>query len=215
MILKLTILFLAISFSYGGRTIHWSVGNLIIDDPTTQFRLDIYSPVTPGPYPVLIFLTGLAGIVPAPTYHKLVTTIAEQNVILIGISKIENIKPEKVAVHVSNFLNWAIKPDDGVTRLFAEQKDVRGVTPNLDQMGFVSHSSGAHPLGQYLNTTCGPLKYIIMMDPVDGIDPFGFVKDFITRKKKKFNILYYSLLSFKIHQILFRFECRLLLLAMA
>ncbi|CAF3412440.1 unnamed protein product [Rotaria socialis] len=180
MFLKLAILFIATMFSSAGKMTHWSVGNLIISDPTTQFRLDMYSPITPGSYPVLIFLTGLAGLVPTTFYHTMATAIAEQNVILIGISKIENIKPEKVAYHVAKFFEWVVKPDDGAARLFAEHKDVHGVTPNIDNLGFVSHSSGAHPLGQYLNTTCGPVKLAIMMNPVDGIDPFGIVQDYIT-----------------------------------
>ena len=178
---------IAIPFISAGGTEHWSVGNIIIDDPTIGFRVDIYSPTTPGAYPVLIFLPGLAGLVPATFYHTMVTTIAEQDVILIGISKIENIKPEKVAVHLGNFLNWVIKPDDGAARLFAEHKAVQGVTPNTTLLGFLSHSAAAHPLGQYLNETCGPIKLIIMMYPVDGIDPWGKIDDFVTRKKKKNN----------------------------
>ena len=176
---------IAIPFISAGGTEHWSVGNIIIDDPTVGFRLDIYSPITPGSYPVLIFLPGLSGVVSATYYKTLLTTIAEQNVILIGISKIENIKPEKVAVHVSNFLNWVMKPDDGAARLFDEHKAVQGVTPNMTLLGFLTHSSAAHPLGQYLNETCGPVKLIIMMNPVDGIDPWGEIKDFITRMKKE------------------------------
>lgn len=161
-------------------TYHWSIGSLIIVDPTIQFRLDIYSPTTPGSYPVLIFLPGFAGLVPAPCYESMVTTIAEQNVIVIGISKIENIKPEKIVVHLSEFLDWIVKPNDGAIRLFSEQKSVRGVIPNMTRLGFLSHSAGAHPIGQYLNGTCGSLKLIIMMNPVDGIDPFGKIQDFIT-----------------------------------
>jgi len=187
----LLILFIAIPFSSTGNTDHWSVGSIIITDPTVGFRLDIYSPTTPGSYPVLIYLTGLAGLVPATYYHTMLTTIAEQDVILIGISKIENIKPEEVAVHLAHFLEWVIEPNDGAIRLFAEHKKVEGVIPNMERLGFLSHSAGAHPLGQYLNTTCGSLKLIIMMNPVDGVDPFGKIQDFITRmkKKKKSNLL--------------------------
>ena len=194
---------LILPFVSAGGTEHWSVGNIIIDDPTIGFRLDIYSPVTPASYPVLIFLPGLAGVIPATFYTNMSTTIAEQNVILIAISKIENIKPEKVAIHVANFLEWVMKPDDGAARLFAEHKAVQGVTPNMTNLGFLTHSSAAHPLGQYLNETCGPVKLIIMMNPVDGIDPWGEIKDFITRKN---NVLVDCIIFYSLQILLFHFH---------
>lgn len=206
MVFTLLVLLSAIPFASTGNTDHWSVGSIILPDPTARFRLDIYSPTTPGSYPVLVFLPGLAGLVSATYYKTMVTTIAEQNVILIGISKIEDIKPEKVAVHIGELLDWAVTPNDGIARLFAEHKAVEGVIPNLDRLGFLSHSSAAHPLGQYLNTTCGSLKLIIMMNPVDGIDPFGIKQDFITRRKKIHLYLYYLLFYVKILQLHSHFE---------
>lgn len=177
----LFILFIALHLSSAGPTEHWSVGSIFIDDPTIGFRLDMYSPTTPGSYPVLIFLPGLAGLVSATFYNNMVTTVAEQDVIIIGISKFENIKPEKMAAHLTNFLEWVMKPNDGAARLFAEHKAVQGVTPNMTLLGFLSHSSAGHSIGQYLNGTCGPLKLLVMMDPVDGIDPWGKVDNFVTR----------------------------------
>ena len=182
MLLSLAALFAVMPCLAASKIEHWKVGNIIVSDPTIRFRLDIYSPTKHGSYPVLIFLTGLSGTFPATYYTILATAIAEQNVILIGIAKIENIKPEKLAVHLSDFLQWVIKPNDGVARLFAEHRGTKAVKPDVEQLGFLSHSSAAHPLGQYLNSTCGPLKLIVMMNPVDGIDPFGIIRDFVTRR---------------------------------
>lgn len=184
MLLVLFTVLIALPFSSAGDTVHWAVPDIIIDDPTVRFELEIFSPTAPDSYPMVIFLTGLNGLAPAFAYTQLMTTIAEQNIIAIALAKIENIKPEKMADHLTHFLDWVIKPDDGAARLFAEHREVKGVTPNTTRLAFLSHSAAAHPLGQYLNGTCGPIKLIIMMNPVDGIDPWGKIDDFITRKKK-------------------------------
>jgi hypothetical protein len=208
MFLTIFALLIAIPLASTGDTDHWAIPAIFVKNDTARFQLDIYSPTTPGSYPVLIFFPGIGGLVPAPFYTTMVRTIAEQNVILIGISKIENVKPEKLVVHITDFLEWVIEPTDGATRLFAEHKAVKGVIPNMERLGFLSHSSGAHGIGQYLNMTCGPLKLIIMMNPVDGIDPFGKIQDFITRTKKQktldFTRLFHS--SVQILQLHSHFE---------
>ena len=181
MLFAIALLLVAIPLATADDVAHWTVGSIIITDPTTRFRLDMYSPTSPGSYPVMVFLTGLSGSIPATDYTTLMKNIARQNVIVIGIAKIENIVPEKMAVHLADFLQWLVKPNDGATRLFAEHKAVQGVIPDVERVGFLSHSSAGHPLAQYLNGTCGPLKLAVMMNPVDGLDPFGIFDDFITR----------------------------------
>jgi len=43
----------------------------------------------------------------------------------------------------------------------------------------IGHSAGGHVVTEYLNNTCGPVKLQILLDPVDGADPFGFKKDYV------------------------------------
>lgn len=182
MFLTIGLLLLATTLSSGEDVVHWSIGNMIFSDPAVRFRLDMYSPTTPGSYPLLVFLTGLSGSISTTHYNTLMRTIAEQKVIVVGLSKIENILPDKMAVHIADFLDWTVKPKDGIVRLFAEHKAVRGVIPDIERIGFLTHSAAGHPLAQYLNGTCGPLKLSVMMNPVDGLDPFGIFDEFITRK---------------------------------
>lgn len=43
----------------------------------------------------------------------------------------------------------------------------------------MGHSAAGHVTTEYLNDTCGDFKVQILLDAVDGVDPFGIKKDFI------------------------------------
>ena len=63
---------------------------------------------------------------------------------------------------------------------------VPGVKANLDsELILVGHSAAGHAMTQYLNGTCGKAKMLILLSPVDGLDPFGMVKKFIITPGKK------------------------------
>jgi hypothetical protein len=106
-------------------------------------------------------------------------------------------------------LNWTLA---NIKKLFNDKKtpsSIRGkVTPDITTYGItlMSHSSSGHTVTSYLNKTCGQVKSIkftcksivylltnnnllflgfIMLDPVDGYDPFGFLKLFITNPPKQ------------------------------
>lgn len=48
----------------------------------------------------------------------------------------------------------------------------------------MGHSAAAHATTEYLNSTCGDFKLQILLDGVDGVDPFGIKKDFIVTPGK-------------------------------
>jgi alpha-beta hydrolase superfamily lysophospholipase len=55
-----------------------------------------------------------------------------------------------------------------------------GVVADIDnRFILMGHSAAGHVVTEYLNDTCGPVKLQILLDPVDGVDPFGIKKDFI------------------------------------
>lgn len=43
----------------------------------------------------------------------------------------------------------------------------------------MGHSAAGHVTTEYFNETCGTFKMHILLDGVDGVDPFGIKKDFI------------------------------------
>lgn len=49
----------------------------------------------------------------------------------------------------------------------------------------MSHSSSGHIVSMYLVRTCGLARSLVLLDPVDGYDPFGIVKDFVTHPPNK------------------------------
>ena len=56
------------------------------------------------------------------------------------------------------------------------------VFPDNGPRGYtlLSHSSAAHPTCLYLTKQCNNIKKLIWFDPVDGYDPFGFIKSYCT-----------------------------------
>merc|ERR1712050_41041 len=63
--------------------------------------------------------------------------------------------------------------------------------PDLDRVAVMGQSAGNHVVGQGLTDGCSLAKAQILIDPVDGFDPFGFVhsEDLVTPGKKlKYNI---------------------------
>lgn len=51
-----------------------------------------------------------------------------------------------------------------------------GAAADWDKVALSGHSAGNHVFVQYLQEQCGIVKAAIMIDPVDGYDPFGIEK---------------------------------------
>lgn len=51
----------------------------------------------------------------------------------------------------------------------------------------MGHSAAGHTLVSYLVKSCGQVKSLVLLDPVDGFDPFGLVDDFITHPPAQLN----------------------------
>ena len=49
---------------------------------------------------------------------------------------------------------------------------------DFDNSFMAGHSSGAHIAVNYLKQGCFDIKGLILLSPVDGVDPFGFIHDF-------------------------------------
>ena len=59
-----------------------------------------------------------------------------------------------------------------------ESHGYKGVIADWDKFTLLSHSASGHVYAQRLNDTCSDnAKLLILLDPVDGFDPFGIIHD--------------------------------------
>ncbi|CAF1370643.1 unnamed protein product [Didymodactylos carnosus] len=160
------VLFYSVVTAYS-VTIHWSVPSI------TSFNVDIYTTTDDGIYPVIIFMTGFEGLVPASFYSNLLTKIADQKIIVIAVSQIQNITAEYVEKKFTQFMIFITNPTKGAKKLFKNNPLTKTVIPDIEnQLAFLAHSAGCHVLTLYLTKRCGTknaqVKLFVMMDPVDG-----------------------------------------------
>lgn len=157
-------------------TTHWVISNYIypIEAP---MQLDVFTPTAPSTYPIIVFLSGLEGVCPGFFYDNLLTNLALNNVITVVISKIELVVPSWVESNLEGVLQWI---QSNLTRNFQQRPETKDVIPDIENIYLMSHSAGAHATTLYLNKTCGNIKGMLYLDPVDGIDPFGIIKIFVT-----------------------------------
>ena len=171
-LLAIAILWLNVAIGFI-NTLQWYIPS------NSTFDMTIFTPTERGTYPVIVFLTGFAGVVPALSYSKLLTKIADQKIIVVGVSKNQTVLAEFVEQKFVEFMDIFTDPRKGLRGMFKNNRITKEVKPDLEnQLVFVSHSAGCHVLTLYLVNRCGQrninVKLFIMISPVDGRSPFDF-----------------------------------------
>lgn len=168
------------------RVVSWSFGNIFFPaNKSVQFDLKFFAPTAPGNYQVIVFLTGLDGLAPAFLYTDFCSKLSvDTNSIIVAFDHISLPKlPDKEEKIFEKTLNWTLQ---SINQLFNSKNTpaiIKGkVFPDLKTNGvsLMSHSASGHTTVSYLASNCGLIKSLILLDPVDGYDPFGFIKIFIT-----------------------------------
>jgi len=155
----------------------------------SKWSYDIWAPEVAGSYPVMVYVTGGGGIAPGYTYSDLGKAMAEKGIVVTMLSRAAAPAPKKDAELEAKALDW-----------LEESFDTLGLTASADfeKLILSGHSAGNHVTCDFLTNSCGNHKAagVVMMDPVDGYDPFGFVKNYCTTPGQK--------LSFDIPALLLR-----------
>jgi hypothetical protein len=120
-------------------------------------------------------------------FSNLVT--AHSNRILIVLNKFAIVKAPETEEHMfETTLNWILENTETLFNSSITPDSIRNsVRPDFVTNGItlMSHSSGGHVVCIYLKKTCGLVKKLVLLDPVDGVDPFGIDKDFVITPPNK------------------------------
>lgn len=166
--------------------VSWNFGSFIHpENSSVEFDLKFFSPTLPGNYSTIMFLTGLDGIAPSFLYEDFCTKLVlETNSIIVAYDALRfPYFPDKEERVFERTLNWTLA---NLNKLFNSKKTPASIKdlvfPDLEMYGvsLMSHSAAGHTVVSYLVNICGYVKSLILMDPVDGFDPFGIVKIFVT-----------------------------------
>jgi len=136
------------------------------------------APAEAGTYPVMTYVTGFGGSVPGVTYGNLTDSIAAEGVVVITLSRLAAPAPGKDAVLLAEALPWFQANTSGL---------VAPAVPDWGKYVMGAHSAGNHVNCNFLQTQCGPVRGVVMMDPVDGYDPFGIIKNYCITPGEKVN----------------------------
>ena len=143
-------------------------------------HLDVFTPRSPGTFPVILFFPGMGCAVPAHAYSNVLEHIASWGYTVIGpwsrwMSPIVTYRAEWVE-HVIQWAKTNLNQDDVKTSL--------GIHPDMtfdfDSIYLGAQSSGAHVAVEYLKISkdCTPIKAMFLISPVDGVDPYGIVQEY-------------------------------------
>lgn len=137
-----------------------------------------YAPNVAETFPVIFFVGGLGGLTPVPAYSDFLNKIVSHGYIVVGFD------------HFSLLLNYPqlgeefhdhLERAKGHLANDMARKNIKAVS-NTNRTAVMGHSAGNHVIGEALKIGCSLAKAFVMIDPVDGYDPFRIIKtqDLIT-----------------------------------
>jgi len=143
-----------------------------------KWSYDLWAPDTEGSFPTMLFVTGGGGIAPGSGYSSVAKAMAEKGVVVIALSRLAAPQPKTDADLERKALAWL---EENVPTLGLK------ATADFDQLVVSGHSAGNHVFCEFLKSDCGAgrAKAAVMMDPVDGYDPFNIVKNYCTTPGEK------------------------------
>jgi hypothetical protein len=187
-----------VSGGYGAETyfsrgsfdvVRFSKGSTSSPDAALKpYRASVWAPKCRGnasscgnvDHPVLVYVSGFAGGMDIKSYESLFEHVASHGTIVVGLDKqlqLTGIVYSSLGAAVKLPTAWINSADFDQLLLGAGAHGAQRRGTKL----IGGHSAGNHVLVQHLvDAQCSEYGGVIMNSPVDGADPFGITKDFIT-----------------------------------
>lgn len=143
-----------------------------------NFNLQVFAPDAKGTYPVILFVGGVGADVPVKYYSDLLTRISSVGYVIVGLGHFAIPNYPKQGADFSAVMDWS---GSGALQSALTAANVPAKI-DVQRAAVMAQSAGNHIVGQGLVNGCSIAKAFVMIDPVDGIDPFGVIhaEDLIT-----------------------------------
>ncbi|XP_037069016.1 chlorophyllase-2-like [Pollicipes pollicipes] len=155
--------------------------------PDLPMSLSVSAPTSEQIFPVVVFISGLEGMTPAAAQSRLLQRIASHGLVVVTAwSLTESGGPAQRAVKLEQVMDWMHSrlPD------YLHHHHFPGLKVDFNRTTMLAHSAGAHVVVSYLERQCDAdtnVKGLALMSPVDGVDPFGFIKEYCITPGQKVN----------------------------
>ena len=117
----------------------------------------------------------IVGLIPPALYSLMLSQIASHGFLVLTpfdyIALPQNQYDPKWIIEIDA---WA--QENLLHRLQEDGFELTGI--NFANTLAVGHSSGNHVIVNYLKSGCYNIKGAVLLSPVDGVDPFGFIDDY-------------------------------------
>jgi len=151
---------------------------LAFEEKDLPYHLLVYSPSSPGVYAVAFFLGGLAGNIPGLAYSETLRHMASHGVVVISIDTLPSIPIffQTMVENVRKVRKWA---QVNINQRLGE-KVAEGVKADIEGHSALGcHSAGCKEMVKVADEDCNQVKGLFLLNPVDGLDPWGFVHEFV------------------------------------
>ena len=147
-------------------------------------------------FPVVLFVTGFGGEGPLSMYDDLLSQIASRGVAVIGVDRKFKFQAvvnyTMLADRLGSVLSFISSPGSSKSQLqeLIASKFGSGIRINETKIILAGHSAGNHvTVRRVTSFGCNFAGGMILIDPVDGEDPFGIVKQYVIHPPAAVNFI--------------------------